>query len=100
MATAFVDVDRNIHNIQIRPYHSIPAEENECLMATLKRVLSGTLRQSPGEAGTEPPADSQPNRQELLRPQRLHTLSEVRQAVLRQRQPQQRAQVPAVPKKL
>ena len=43
VATAFVDVDRNIHNIQIRPYHSIPAEENECLMATLKRVLSGTL---------------------------------------------------------
>ena len=61
---------------------------------------AGTLRQSPGEAGTEPPADSQQNRQELLRPQRLHTLSEVRQAVLRQRQPQQRAQVPAVPKKL
>ena len=26
VATAFVDVDRNIHNIQIRPYHSIPAE--------------------------------------------------------------------------
>ena len=43
VATAFVDVERNIHNIQIRPYHSIPAEENECLMATLKRVLSGTL---------------------------------------------------------
>ena len=43
VATAFVDVDRNIHNIQIRPYHSIPAEENECLMATLKRALSGTL---------------------------------------------------------
>ena len=39
VATAFVDVERNIHNIQIRPYHSIPAEENECLMATLKRVL-------------------------------------------------------------
>lgn len=61
---------------------------------------AGTLRQGPGEAGTEPPADSQKNRQELLLPQRLHTLFEVRQAVLRQRQPQQRAQVPAVPKEL
>ena len=43
VATAFVDVERNIHNIQIRPYYNIPSEEIECLMATLKRVLSGTM---------------------------------------------------------
>ena len=43
VATAFVDVERNIHNIQIRSYYNIPSEEIECLMATLKRVLSGTM---------------------------------------------------------
>ncbi|MFR0950615.1 MAG: hypothetical protein ACLSFT_08850 [Ruminococcus callidus] len=52
------------------------------MLAIIEPALSTKSR----EAGTEPPADSQPNRQELLRPQRLHTLSEVRQAVLRQRQ--------------
>ena len=43
VVTAFVDMDKNIRCQSIRPYHSISSEENECLMATLKRVLSGTL---------------------------------------------------------
>ena len=43
IATAFVDTEKEIHNIQLRPYHGIPSDESECLMNTLKRVLAGTL---------------------------------------------------------
>lgn len=43
VATAFVDSDKNIRCQNSRAYHNIPSEESECLMATLKRVLAGTL---------------------------------------------------------
>lgn len=43
VATAFVDSDKNIRCQSSRAYHNIPSEESECLMATLKRVLAGTL---------------------------------------------------------
>lgn len=43
VATAFVDSEKNIRCQSIRAYHNIPSEESECLMTTLKRVLSGTL---------------------------------------------------------
>lgn len=42
-ATAFVDAEKQIRCLNSRAYHDIPTEENECLIATLKRVLSGTL---------------------------------------------------------
>lgn len=42
-ATAFVDAEKQIRCLSSRAYHNIPSEENECLIATLKRVLSGTL---------------------------------------------------------
>ncbi len=43
VATAFVDAEKEIRCLDSRAYHDIPTEEIECLMATLKRVLSGTL---------------------------------------------------------
>lgn len=43
VATAFVDSEKNIRCQTSRAYHNIPSEESDCLMATLKRVLAGTL---------------------------------------------------------
>ena len=43
VATAFVDSEKNIRCQTSRAYHNIASEESECLMATLKRVLAGTL---------------------------------------------------------
>lgn len=42
-ATAFVDAEKQIRCLSNRAYHNIPTDENECLITTLKRVLSGTL---------------------------------------------------------
>ena len=43
VATAFVDSEKNIRCQTSRAYHNIASEESDCLMATLKRVLAGTL---------------------------------------------------------
>lgn len=43
VATAFVDAEKNIHQTNIRNWYSIPSEERNCLIQTLKRTLSGTL---------------------------------------------------------
>lgn len=42
-ATAFVDAEKNIRCESVRAYHNIASEESECLLATLRRVLSGSL---------------------------------------------------------
>lgn len=43
VVTAFVDSEKNIRCQKAKPFHSIPSEESECYISTLKRVLSGTL---------------------------------------------------------
>ncbi len=41
--TAFVDGQKEIHGVSSRAYRDIPTEEMECLIATLKRTLSGKI---------------------------------------------------------
>ena len=43
VVTAFVDSEKNVRCVSNRAYHNISSEESDCLMATLKRVLAGTL---------------------------------------------------------
>ncbi len=43
VAAAFVDAEKNIRCESSRAFHNISSEENECIMATLRRVLTGTL---------------------------------------------------------
>lgn len=43
VATAFVDAEKNIRCQNSRAFHNIPADESECMIATLKRVLAGTM---------------------------------------------------------
>lgn len=43
VSTAFVDAEKNIRCQSSRAFHNIPSEESNCLMATFKRVLAGTL---------------------------------------------------------
>lgn len=44
--SAFVDSEKNIKCKSLRPFISIPEDDGECIFATLKKSLSGTLGKS------------------------------------------------------
>lgn len=43
VVSAFVDAEKNIKCVKSDAFHSIPSEESDCYMETLRRILAGTL---------------------------------------------------------